>query len=78
MYLNFSVSGTSIPGVDYVQLVSPVYIDLSVDYGVISVTTLPDPRASFIPHAYSVVVTLEPGPRFEVGEPSLAKMLIEP
>jgi len=78
MYVNFSVSGTAIRGVDYVQLVSPVYIDFSVDYGVISVTTLRDPRASFIPQAYSVVVTLEPGPAFEVGESSSATMLIEP
>jgi hypothetical protein len=35
-YVNFSVSGTAIPGVDYVALVSPAYIGPS-GYGVILV-----------------------------------------
>ena len=55
-YVNFSVSGTAIPGVDYVPLVSPAYIGQS-GYGVILVQTLPDPRASSIRRSYSVVVT---------------------
>ena len=59
-YVNFSVSGTAIPGVDYVPLVSPDYIGQS-GYGTILVQTLPDPRASSVRQAYSVVVTLEPG-----------------
>ena len=45
-YVNFSVSGTAIPGVDYVPLVYQAYIGQS-GYGVILVQTLPDPRASF-------------------------------
>ena len=68
-YVNFSVSGTAIPGVDYGTLVSPVLLHRWVPCGfcnpiwrgVILVKTLPDLRASLFPQAYSVVVTLEPG-----------------
>ena len=66
MYVNFSVSGTAIPGVDYVPLVSPAYIGQS-GYGVILVQSLPDPRASSIRQSYSVVVTLEPGLGYSLG-----------
>lgn len=59
-YVNFKVSGTAIPGVDYVALVSPAYVGPD-GYGVILVKTLPDPRGSFYRQAYTVVVTLEPG-----------------
>jgi hypothetical protein len=76
MYVNFSVSGTAIPGVDYVPLVSPAYIGQS-GYGVILVQTLPDPRA-FRRQAYSVVVKLEPGLGYAIGEPSSAQMMINP
>jgi hypothetical protein len=38
-YVNFTVSGTAIPGVDYVPLVSPAYIGQS-GYGVILVQNL--------------------------------------
>src|SRR4029077_21247997 len=76
-YVNFSVSGTAIPGVDYVPLVSPAYIGPS-GYGVIQVHTLPDPRASPIRQAYSVVVTLENGAGYVLGEPSSAQMMIRP
>jgi hypothetical protein len=75
-YVNFSVNGTAIPGVDYVPLVSPAYIGQS-GYGVILVQTLPDPRASSIRQAYSVVVTLEPGLGYAVGEPKSAQMMIK-
>ena len=77
MYVNFSVSGTAIPGVDYVSLISPAYIGQS-SKGVISVTTLPDPRGPFNRQAYSVVVTLEPGAGYAVGQPSSAQMMIKP
>jgi hypothetical protein len=85
--VNFKVSGTAIPGVDYVSLVSPASIGPSptannltttVGFGVILVKTLPDLRASIVRQAYSVVVTLEPGPGYAVGQPSSAKILIEP
>src|SRR6266576_1482786 len=70
MGVNFSVSGTAIRGVDYVSLVSPALVHMipclppaqcNIRYGagIIPVTTLPDPRASFFPQAYSVVVTLK-------------------
>jgi hypothetical protein len=75
-YANFSVSGTAIPGVDYVPLISPAYIVQS-GYGVISVATLPDPRA-FNRQAYSVVVTLEPGLGYAVREPKSALIWIKP
>jgi hypothetical protein len=76
-YVNFKVSGTAIPGVDYVALVSPAYIGQS-GYGVISVATLPDPRGRFNHRAYSVVVTLEPGSGYALGAPSTGQMMIEP
>jgi hypothetical protein len=76
-YVNFKVSGTAIPGVDYVALVSPAFVAAS-GFGVILVKTLPDPRGSFIRQAYSVVVTLEQGAGYAVGQPSSAQILIEP
>jgi hypothetical protein len=83
-YIYFSVSGTAIPGVDYVPLVSPVYIpgcggNFCVSgVGVIRVQTLPDPRASAFRRAYSVVVTLKPGVGYAIAEPSSAQMMINP
>ena len=71
-YVNFSVSGTAIPGVDYVTLVSPAYIGPD-GYGVILVKTLLDPRGSSYRQGYSVVVTLEPGLGYTLG-PSVAAM----
>jgi hypothetical protein len=76
-YINFSVSGTAIPGVDYVPLVFPAYVGPS-GYGVILVQTLPDPRAPAIRRAYDVIVTLEPGLGYAVGEPRSAQMTIKP
>ena len=60
MFVNFTVSGTAIPGVDYVALVSPAYIGQS-GYGTILVQTLPDPRGSSNRQSYSVVIALDPG-----------------
>ena len=76
-YVKFSVSGTAIPGVDYVNLVGPAHIG-QTGYGVILVKPLPDPRGPSNHQEYSVVVTLEPGPGYQVGEPSSAKMMIRP
>ena len=76
-YVNFSVSGTAIPGVDYVLLVSPAHIGQS-GYGVILVQTLPDRRGPSSRQSYSVVVTLEPGPGYAVGEPKSAQIMIKP
>src|SRR6267143_4960803 len=76
-YVNFSVSGTAIPGVDYVPFVSPAHIGQS-GYGVILVHTLPDRRGPSSRQSYSVVVTLEPGPGYAVGEPKSAQMMIKP
>ena len=76
-YVNFKVTGTAIPGVDYVPLVAPTYISRS-GYGVIQVKTLPDPRASSFSQAYSVIVTLEPSPGYALGAPSSATMWIKP
>jgi hypothetical protein len=77
MFVNFSVSGTAAPGIDYVALVSPAYIGQS-GYGTILVQTLPDPRASAIRQSYSVVVTLDAGAGYAVGQPSSATMWIKP
>jgi hypothetical protein len=76
-FVNFSVSGTAIPGVDYTPLVSPAFIGQS-GFGVILVKTLPNLSASVVAQASSVVVTLEPGPGYAVGEPSSAQMFIKP
>lgn len=77
MYVKFSVGGTAIQGVDYVALVSPAYIGQS-GYCVIQVKTLADPRGSANRQAYSVVITLEDGPGYSVGQPSSATMWIKP
>jgi hypothetical protein len=77
MYVNFSLSGTAIPGVDYVQPLSPAYIGQS-GYGVILIQTLPDPRGGSIRRAYDVVVTLEPGAGYALVIPSSARMSIKP
>jgi hypothetical protein len=76
-YVNFSVSGTAIPGIDYVPLVSPAFIGPD-GYGVILVKTLPDPRGGASRQAYSVVVTLDAGVGYTVGQPSSARMMINP
>ena len=77
MYVNFKVSGTAIAGVDYVPFLSPAYIGQS-GYGVISVATLPDPRAQSSHQAYSVVVTLKPGLGYFIGEQKSALIWIKP
>ena len=69
MYVNFSLSGSAVAGVDYVQPLSPAYIGQS-GYGVILIQTLPDPRAGSSRQAYDVVVTLEPGAGYALGVPS--------
>jgi hypothetical protein len=76
-YVNFSVSGTAIAGVDYVPPISPVYIG-PAGYGIILIQTLPDPRGLYIHQAYSVVVTLESGAGYALGAPSSAQMMIKP
>ncbi len=77
MYVNFSVSGTAVAGVDYVPFLSPTYIGQS-GYGVISFATMLDPRGSFNSQAYSVVVTLKPGAGYFIGEPKSALIWIKP
>jgi hypothetical protein len=76
-FVNFTVSGTAISGVDYVALVSPAYIGQS-GFGTILVQTLPDPRGSANRQSYSVVVTLKNGLGYALGAPSSATMLIKP
>ena len=81
MYVNFKVGGTAVAGVDYTALVSPAYMGAAAStgaagYGVILVKTLPDPRAGSANQAYSVLVTLEPGPGYAVGQPSSALIWI--
>ena len=76
MYVNFKVSGTAVPGVDYEALISPAYIGAS-GYAVLSVKTLPNPRGSFNTQVYSVVVTLERGPGYSLGTSSSATIWIK-
>ena len=77
MYVNFSLSGSAVAGVDYVQPLSPAYIGQS-GYGVILIQTLADPRGSSNRQAYDVVVNLEPGAGYALGLPSSARMWIKP
>ena len=77
MYVNFSIGGTAVAGVDYVQPLSPAYIG-QAGYGVIQIQTLLDPRASSFRQAYSVVVTLEAGAGYALGIPRSATMWIKP
>jgi hypothetical protein len=74
-YVNFSVSGTAIAGVDYIPLVSPAQVGPD-GYGVILVKTLPDPRG--LQRSYTVVVTLDTGLGYTLGAPTSAKMTILP
>ncbi len=76
-FVKFSVSGTAVAGVDYAPLISPAYIGQS-GYGVISVATLADPRAQSFRQAYSIVVTLEPGLGYFIGEQKSALIWIKP
>jgi len=76
-FVKFSVTGTAVAGVDYAPLISPAYIGQS-GYGVISVATLPDPRAQSFRQAYSIVVTLEPGLGYFIGEQKSALIWIKP
>jgi len=76
-YVNFSVSGTAINGVDYVAIVSPAQVGPS-GYGVILIKTLPNPRGSGNLQSYSVVVTLTSGLGYALGQPMSAKMIIKP
>ena len=77
MYVNFSLSGSAVAGVDYVQPLSPAHIG-QAGYGVILIQTLPDPRAGSSRQAYDVVVTLEAGAGYALGIPSSARMWIKP
>ena len=77
MYVKFTVSGTAVEGADYVALVSPAYIGRS-GYGVIKIKTLPDLREHPSLEAYSVVVTLEDGAGYTVGQASSATLWIKP
>ena len=76
-FVNFTVSGTAISGIDYTPLVPPASIGQS-GFGALLVKTLPDPRALVSRQAYSVVVTLEPSPGYAVGTPNSAVMFIKP
>ena len=76
-YVNFSVSGTAIPGIDYVAIVSPAQVGPE-GYGVILIKTLPNPRGSDNRQPYSVVIILDTGLGYALGQPMSAKMTIKP
>jgi hypothetical protein len=77
MYVNFSIGGTAVAGVDYVQPLSPAYIG-QAGYGTILIQTLPDPRGPSNQQSYSVVVTLQAGLGYALGAPRSATMWIKP
>lgn len=77
MYVNFSVGGTAVAGVDYVAVVSPAHIG-QAGYGVIQIQTLPDRRGSGLRQAYSVVITLQDGAGYSLGKARSATMWIKP
>jgi len=76
-YVNFSVSGTAIPWVDYIALVPPAQVGPE-GYGVILIKTLPNPRGSGNLQSYSVVLILNSGLGYALGQPMAAKMIIKP
>lgn len=78
-YVNVSFGGTAVAGVDYVvtSVVPHILVGKS-GYGVISIRTLPNRRASAGAQKYSVVVTLEDGPGYTVGASKSSTMWIEP
>lgn len=76
-FVNYSLSGTAIPGVDYVVPFFPAYVGPS-GYGVILIQTLPDPRDSFIRRSYSAIATLEPGAGYAIGAFNSAQIMIKP
>lgn len=75
-YVNFSVGGTAVNGVDYKLLTSPAYISQS-GYGVIQIETLANPRGSAFNQAYSVEITLEAGAGYALGKAHSAIMWIK-
>jgi len=76
-YVNFSVSGTAVPGVDYVALVSPASVGPS-GYAVLLIKALPDRRAPADRQSYSVEVKLDSGQGYALGQPDSATMWIRP
>src|SRR5262245_13412560 len=77
MYANFSIGGTAVAGVDYIQPLSPAYIG-QAGYGTILIQTLPDSRGLANRQSYSVVITLEAGLGYALGAPRSATMWIKP
>jgi hypothetical protein len=75
-YVNFSVGGSAINGVDYRLLTSPAYIS-QTGFGVIQIETLPNPRGSAFNQAYSVVIRLQAGAGYTVGKADSAIMWIK-
>jgi hypothetical protein len=75
-YVNFSVGGTAIEGVDYKLLVSPAYVS-QTGYGVIQIETLANPRGSAFNQALSVEITLQAGAGYAVGKANSATMWIK-
>jgi hypothetical protein len=75
--VNFSIGGTAVAGVDYVAVASPAYLGSS-GYGTILIQTLPDPRGLSNRQSYSVVITLQSGAGYALGNPSSAVMWIKP
>jgi hypothetical protein len=75
-YVGFTIGGSAVAGVDYVQLIPPALVGDS-GYGTILVKTLADPRG-LGGHAYSVIVKLKPGLGYRIGQPSSATMWIKP
>jgi hypothetical protein len=76
-YVNFTVGGSAVPGIDYVQLLSPAFVGPS-GYGTILVKTLLDPRGSVFRRDYDVEVKLQPGLGYTLGSNTSAKLTIKP
>jgi hypothetical protein len=75
-YVNFSVGGTAVNGVDYKLLASPAFISQS-GYGIIQIETLANPRGSAFQQALSVEITLQAGAGYAVGKANSATMWIK-
>ena len=70
--VNYEVSGTAVPGVDYQALVGSVYVPAAQDSAVVAV----DPIATYATDDKTVVVTLASGTGYQVGSPSSATVTL--
>ena len=71
--VNYTASGSAIPGIDYVALSGSVTLPLGVDSALIEIIPFPGTLLSSL---QMVNVTLTPSPAYTIGAPSTAVVII--